>query len=131
MEQLFQWLDSFKSANLVRAAFGEPQTVGGRTVIPVARVIGGFGTPLDDQSRGCGDQGGRCVGTADAGDVPVARVRVTPVAVISVGSDGVQVQEIANHTVRLVLGLVVPGLAVACALTLAAWRRARRTAGSN
>lgn len=99
MESLFRWLDEFKGANMVRAAFGEPYEAGGRTIIPVARVMygagGGAGQGIEGKGEGSGlGQGGSA----------------KPVAVVSVGSDGVQVHEIVDATAVSLTAMAVGAL---------------------
>jgi uncharacterized spore protein YtfJ len=61
----------------VRQVFGEPVSVGDRTVIPVARVIYGFGagagaTPTEEGARADGGGGGGGVAALPAGVVEVS-----------------------------------------------------------
>ncbi|MGI6208479.1 MAG: GerW family sporulation protein [Anaerolineae bacterium] len=110
VERLFQWLDGFKNANMVRAAFGEPYEAGGRTVIPTARVsytlkaegiLDGEGEPSFWPQTGTGT--------------------TRPVALISIGSDGVRVTEVTDRSSMALLGAGL--LALASAL---AWGFSRR-----
>jgi uncharacterized spore protein YtfJ len=102
MERLFQWLDSFKNANMVRAAFGEPRREGGHTVIPVAVVAQGFhgGAGDDGTEAGCSAGGDRGGGFA------------RPLGVISVGSEGVRVHEIVDSTAVSISGITLGALTV-------------------
>ncbi len=89
---LLQQLVASGGAN---AAFGEPRTVGDRTIIPAAEVMRGFGfgmgsgegrTPGEEQAGG-GSGGGAGGGT-----------RTRPVAAIVVGPEGVHVEPIIDMT---------------------------------
>lgn len=96
MERLFQWLDGFKSGNMVRAAFGEPRQEAGNTVIPVATV-----------ASGVGDWSTKPEGQAEDGRPPQegAITFARPLAVITVGRDGVHVHEVVDRTVLSVTGM--------------------------
>jgi uncharacterized spore protein YtfJ len=100
MERMFRWLDEFKASNLVRAAFGEPYEAGGRTLIPVSRVMYGLG------GGGAGEQAQEKGGGAGQGGSS------KPVAVVSVGPEGVQVHEIVSGTAITLTGLAVGALAL-------------------
>lgn len=101
MERLFQWLDSFKSGNMVRAAFGEPRQEAGRTVIPVATVASGLG-----------DWAATAAERSEEGQVPRegGLVFSRPMAVITVGSDGVHVHEVVDRTMLSVTGMSLAAL---------------------
>lgn len=101
VESLFRWLDSFKNANMVRAAFGEARKEGSRTIIPVAVVAYGAGSGSGWNPVAADDPGG------GAGSVKgIAR----PLAVVSVGSDGVRVHEITDATTVAVSGMAMGAL---------------------
>lgn len=133
MERLFQWLDSFRSANLVRAAFGEPRTVDGRTLIPVASVVYGFGGRMSGRVTSLAMARGPEPEPGDKlpRETPSGGMRSSPVAVISISSEGVQVHEIVNRTPVLLAILALLGLAGIMVLRFLACRRACRPAGST
>ncbi len=92
MADLLQQLVSMGKAN---AAFGEPHTVGDRTIIPAAEVMSGFGFGMGSgegrgpapESAGGGSGGGAGGGT-----------RTRPVAAIVIGPGGVSVEPIVDMT---------------------------------
>lgn len=121
VEGLFQWLDAFKNSNMVRAAFGEPYDAAGRTVIPVARVS--YALRAEGEFEGEGPQPGA---KAEGGGLlqPRSRCYVRPIALVSVGSEGVRVHEITDRSSLALVGAGV--LALASALV---WRFARGRGG--
>lgn len=66
--------DRISAEATVRRVFGEPITVGERTVIPVARVGYGFGAGMG----GSGDEGEDGGGGGGAGASPAGVVELTP-----------------------------------------------------
>lgn len=97
-------------------AFGTPTTVGDRTLIPVARVMYGFGGgsgPDSTQRRGSGAGGG---------------LGVRPIAMIEATHNGVRVLPIVD--VQSMLGRVF-GFATAALLFAAFMQRARGRHGSS
>lgn len=79
LEKLFQSVDDLRHAETVNAAFGQPQELAGKTIIPVAQVHLGFGVGFGHRAPGeaeilpsQGGSGGR------GGVRPVAIVEVTP-----------------------------------------------------
>ncbi|MGE5619934.1 MAG: GerW family sporulation protein [Sphingomonadaceae bacterium] len=76
------------------AAFGEPRTIGDRTIIPVAEVMYGFGAGMGS-GQGPGPQGQPSGG---AGGGSGGGMRSRPVAAIVVGPEGVTVQPVVDVT---------------------------------
>lgn len=122
-EQGFDLLEDLVAVAQSGAAFSEPLTVGERTVITAAEVSSGLGygygmgadatpgepaEPEEGQSSGYGGGGG--------GGFSMAR----PVAVISVGPEGVRVEPIVDVTK---LGLAFLTLLGSMLMT---WRKMRR-----
>jgi len=126
MEELFQQLAEFKDANMVRAAFGEPYQVSDRTLIPVARVSYSYDISTSSVAKPAGKNdhdskpeevnarpdGGRCAST------------VRPVAVISIGTDGVKIHNLVDRglLIRNVTGLVAVSLVLLSILLGRRWR---------
>ena len=108
MDSLFQWLDSFRNANMVRAAFGEPYSEGGRTVIPVAQVAYGFRATGPALTGGIGE--GHSAGALTGG--PMTGGFSRPLAVISISSEGVRVEEIVDSTRVMLSGMALGALAL-------------------
>lgn len=84
LEKLFKSFEDLKEKASVKAVFGEPETIGEKTIIPIARVGCGFGmgfgegkSPAEEEGeeaptgRGGGGGGG-------AWARPVAVLEVTP-----------------------------------------------------
>ncbi|MHB0876133.1 MAG: hypothetical protein ACYC5O_08825 [Anaerolineae bacterium] len=103
MERLFQWLDEFKNANMVRSAFGEPHQEAGRTVIPVALVAQRIGGGVCSESACCSPE-------QAARDSAAGFTR--PLGVISIGSEGVRVHEIVDSTAVSISGIALAALMV-------------------
>ncbi len=78
----------------VDAAFGQPQTIGDRTIIPVARVGsgGGFGVGL---GGGPDSEGRNVMGTGGGGG---GGSSATPIAIVVVTPEEVRVQPIIDAT---------------------------------
>ena len=97
-------------------AFGTPQVIGARTLIPVARVMYGFGGGSGDSTRQQGSGGGGALG-------------VRPFAIIEVTNERVRVVPIVD--VQSMMARVF-AFATAAMLLAAVLRRARaRRAGSH
>ena len=84
LDKLFETLEELKEKASVKAAFGEPETVGEKTIIPIARVGYGFGmgfgegkAPEEEEGKeaptGRGGGGGGGVSAQ-----PLAVLEVTP-----------------------------------------------------
>lgn len=106
-----KWMETFagmKETASVQSVFGPPQTVGERTIIPMAEVMyafcGGFGkgkapqTPPEAEGEGGG--GG-------------AMMKARPVAVLEMTPQGMQVVPIRDET-RITLALLMLGTAAVC-----------------
>ena len=79
LQQTFQSLkDSLASAANVKTVYGEPLTIGAKTIIPVARVGYGFGAGSGKGKRAGGQDGEGGGGGGGVGAVPVGVVEVTP-----------------------------------------------------
>jgi uncharacterized spore protein YtfJ len=88
---LAQIADRVRASATVEAAFGPPCTVGDRTVIPVARVLYGYGA-----GGGSGEPGGGSKGAAGSGGGGGAGVRVVPIAAIEIAPGGTRVLPIVD-----------------------------------
>jgi uncharacterized spore protein YtfJ len=102
---MFRVVEGLKGAASVDAAFGEPQTVEGKIVVPVAATGRGFGLSFcepvadggvdeapseeQDRARGCG--------------------RARPVAVIEVTSEETVIRPIVDETKVFVAGIALMG----------------------
>ncbi len=116
-DRIGQQLQQLLAAGGANAAFGEPHTVGDRTVIPAAEVMRGFGFGMGSgQGRGPGtEQAGSGSGGGAGGGT-----RTRPVAAIVVGPEGVSVEPIIDMTQVWMAGIT------AAAFSLLWMRRLRR-----
>jgi uncharacterized spore protein YtfJ len=121
LNQLFESIEKTREAADWRTAFGEPQIVEGKTLIPVAQVRHGFGLgfgsgsgPTDPEKAATppaqGEGGG---GGGGASSRPLGVLVVTP--------DGVEFEETLDAGKIAVAGIAMAALAVfQVALTLRA-----------
>lgn len=88
-------LDGLTQTARVSAVFGEPRTIGDRTIIPVARVFSalGFGSGGAEGPTPEGRRRPRAGGGGGGGSAVT-----TPTAVIEVSPEGVRVQPIVDVT---------------------------------
>lgn len=93
-ESIVEALGQLVSTAQASAAFGEPCSVGDRTVIPVAEVMCGYGFGMGGGSGS--SPGGEAGSGSGAGGGGGGGARSRPVAVIVVGPDGVQVRPIID-----------------------------------
>ncbi len=96
LETVAEVIQQITSAADVRAAFGEPQTAGERTIIPAAEVTCGLGFGLGSGTAPSSTQGGGPSGGAGGGAGGFARAR--PIAAIVVEPSGVTVQPVIDVT---------------------------------
>ncbi|WP_254536410.1 GerW family sporulation protein [Halomarina litorea] len=103
-------IERLSEAASVEAVYGDPLTVDGRTVIPVARVAYGFGggyDPMADREKGASGGGGG--------------VRASPVGVLEVTEGETRFVRFGRR--RRTIGAFAVGVLVGA---LAAYSRARR-----
>lgn len=96
LDTISEVIQQLTTAADVRAAFGEPQTVGDRTVIPAAEVMCGLGFGLASGTGEAPAAGGRPGGGVGGGAGGGARAR--PIAAIVVEPSGVTIQPIVDLT---------------------------------
>jgi uncharacterized spore protein YtfJ len=119
-------LDSFadlrEKAN-VNACFGEPVTIEGRTVIPVAQVGYGFGLGVghgmmvEEEEEEADEEAAEKVGSGRGG---VGGMKARPIAVVEVTPEGAQVKPVMDEQKVALAGILFAGWAVFClARTLA------------
>ena len=99
-------LDTFadlrKEAN-VNACFGEPVKVGGRTVVPVARVGYGLGMGAGQGPKAeAGEDASETGGGGGAGGMISS-----PLGVIEVTSDGTRVEPVIDKQIVAIVAMVV------------------------
>jgi uncharacterized spore protein YtfJ len=85
LEKMFAALEDLKKVANVSAVFGEPETVGDKTIIPVAQVSYGFGmgfgegkSPAKDEEEGPTGEGKGVGGGGGASVRPLAVLEITP-----------------------------------------------------
>ena len=118
IEQLLRQIEATSSSAHVRAVFGEPVSVGERTLIPVARVRGmaGMGFGEGKEEEGEERESGQGAG---GGGLFSAR----PVAVVELTSDRVRVIPVVDLTRIVLLSMVVSAWSIFwCARTMRAGR---------
>jgi uncharacterized spore protein YtfJ len=110
IDRLFESVERAKEAAHWRSAFGEPQVVGDKTIIPVARVRYGFGTGFgsgqgpeteDQKPTGQGEGGG-------GGGMGSAQ----PLGVLVVTPEDVYFEETAEETKIAMAGVVLAGVVI-------------------
>ena len=110
LDKLFAAVEGFKDAAHWRAAFGEPQVVGDKTLIPVAKVGYGFGLgfgqgtgqPEEEGKQALGGEGGGGGGTAAS----------KPLGVIVVTPEEVYFEETADESRIAIAGIMMGALLV-------------------
>ncbi|MGD8397739.1 MAG: spore germination protein GerW family protein [Anaerolineae bacterium] len=116
LNRLFENIHETREAAHWRSAFGEPQTVGEQTIIPVARVSYGFGLGFGQ----AGPQGAEAPGE-DAPDEAMAGgegggggggAMTRPVGALVVTPDGVYFEETASSEKVALAGVLLGALAV-------------------
>lgn len=137
MEQEIQaLLDAFADlrdrAN-VNAVFGEPVTTEGRTVIPVARVMYGFGMGVGHATAAEKDAGEAAVDIeegeegAGSGGGGGGGVMAHPLAIVEVTPQGARVKPIVDEQRLALAGGLLAGWVVLCL----AWAAARIFGGKR
>lgn len=110
LDKLFAAVEGFKDAAHWRAAFGEPQVVGDKTLIPVAKVGYGFGLgfgqgtgePEEEGKQAPGGEGGGGGGTAAS----------KPLGVIVVTPEEVYFEETSDESRIAIAGIMMGALFV-------------------
>lgn len=110
LNKLFDSIEQARDAANWKSAFGEPQVVEDKTIIPVAHVGYGFGLGFgregsaseDEDDAGAGDEGGGGGGGASA----------KPYGVIVVTPDNVYFEEVQDTSKIAVLGIAMSAFAI-------------------
>ncbi|MBN1138567.1 MAG: hypothetical protein JXM73_18400 [Anaerolineae bacterium] len=108
LDKLFAAVEGFRDAAHWRAAFGEPQVIGDKTLIPVAKVGYGYGLgfghgtgePEEEGKQAPGGEGGGGGGTTAA----------KPLGVIVVTPEEVYFEETADESRIAMAGILVGAL---------------------
>ncbi|MBX6773323.1 MAG: hypothetical protein IRY83_16505 [Chloroflexi bacterium] len=104
VEKLLAQIEAAPAATSVRTVFGEPITVGERTIIPVARVGGAFGLGF---GRGQAPVPEGAAGREGAGGGGGARFAARPIAVIEVTAERARVIPIVDWTRLALAGMLM------------------------
>jgi uncharacterized spore protein YtfJ len=108
LNRMFELVDGARTAASWQAAFGDPQQIEGKTVIPVAQVGYGFGlgfgqggerTEPQPEPSSAGEGGGGGGGAMSK-----------PLGVIVVAPDGVRFEPVASGTIVPLAGMAVGAL---------------------
>jgi uncharacterized spore protein YtfJ len=125
IERLLDLLAELRDKADVNAAFGEPMTVEGRTIVPVARVAYGFGMGLGHMTRAeptaeteMGTDQPQDREIAEPGDgtggVGGGGIVARPFAVIEVTPEGTRVEPVVNEQKLALAGSLLIGWSVFC-----------------
>ncbi len=111
IRKLLEALADLREKADVDACFGEPATIEGRTIIPVAKVAYGFamgiGRPAAAEEETAGETEGQAAEEADGSGAGGGGMLSQPFAVIEVTPEGTQVQAIIDEQkVTLAAGLL-------------------------
>ena len=127
LDRMFEVVEGLRQTATADAAFGQPQEVQGRVIIPVSAVGTGFGlgfgrgTPQGEQAQesevpwdveeaqeGDDDQAEGGGGGGSARSHPVAAIEVTP--------DGTIVRALVDETKVAIAGIALTGWVIFCLL---------------
>ena len=127
LDRMFELIEGLRQTATADAAFGQPQEVQGRVIIPVSAVGTGFGlgfgrgTPQDETAQesevpwdveeaqeGDDDQAEGGGGGGSARSHPVAAIEVTP--------DGTIVRALVDETKVAIAGIALTGWVIFCLL---------------
>ena len=115
IQTLLDALADLREKANVNTCFGEPVTTEGRTVIPVAEVVYGFGigighnTVAEEEAVEEKARGGDSSGGGGGGGV-----RARPLAVVEITPDGIRVKPIIDEQKVALAGGLLIGWAVFC-----------------
>jgi len=107
IDRLFESVQNMREAAHWRAAFGEPQVVGDKTIIPVARVSYGFGTGFGSGS-GPDTEEGKSVGQGEGGGGG-GMGSAHPLGVVVITPEEVYFEETADENKVAMAGIVLVG----------------------
>jgi uncharacterized spore protein YtfJ len=113
LNRVFDTVEDLRSATSVDAAFGRPEEIEGRVLIPVAAVGGGFGLGFGQSASS--DQEDASA-PADRGAGSLGRARARPVAVIEVTAKDTTVKPIVDETRIALAGLALGAWIAFCVM---------------
>lgn len=105
LNRLFDFLEQMYRRADVKAAFGEPQSIGDKTIIPVARVGFGVGLGFSEGERPAEEPGD--IEAAGAGGGGAGGAMTTPVALLQVTSEDTKVIAIVDSTKLALAGILM------------------------
>lgn len=103
LNRLFDFLEQIYHKADVKAAFGDPHTIGERTIIPVARVGYGLGLGFGEGEKPGGEEGE--VEATGAGGGGGGGGMATPIAVVEVTDEETRVIPIVDSTKMALAGI--------------------------
>jgi uncharacterized spore protein YtfJ len=95
LEDIFQAIENMRDKASVSAVYGEPVTVGEKTIIPVAEIKYGFGLGYGEGTVVSGEGEEPATGGKGAGGG--GGVAARPVAVLEVTDEGVKVKPVIDE----------------------------------
>jgi uncharacterized spore protein YtfJ len=105
---MFAAVEGFRDAAHWRAAFGEPQVVGDKTLIPVAKVGYGYGLGFGQGAGEPGEEGKQAEAGEGGGGGGTAAAK--PLGVIVVTPEEVYFEETADESRIALAGILVGAL---------------------
>jgi len=127
VEKLLSQIETTPTSASARMVFGEPIKVGDRTIVPVARVGGGFGLGFGGK-RTLPETGEAAAEQASRGGGGGGRLSARPVAVIEVSPEKVRVKPIVDVTRIVLSGMLLAAWSVFwITSTIKAVHRSRRS----
>ena len=96
LEEIFKAIEDLKDKASVDAVYGEPQTVGAKTVIPVADIKYGFGLGYGEGPAKSAQEDETLSSTGSGGGVG-GGVAARPVAVIEITDEKVSVKPVMDE----------------------------------
>ncbi len=110
LDKLFAAVEGFRDTAHWRSVFGEPQVVGDKTLIPVAKVGYGYGLGFGQGSGAPGEETEQAPGGEGAGGAGTAKAK--PLGVIVVTPEEVYFEETADEGRIALVGTVVGALCI-------------------
>jgi uncharacterized spore protein YtfJ len=108
VDKLFDTFDGLKKNAQVNAVFGQPETVGERTIIPIAQISYGFGLGFGE-GISPGEEGEEDTGTGAGGG---GGVMARPIGVLVVTADETRVESVVDEGRIAIAGMALIAWAV-------------------
>jgi uncharacterized spore protein YtfJ len=105
INRLFEFLEQIYQRADVASAFGEPETVGEKTLIPVARVWYGMGLGFGEGQEPAPEEDESEPGASGAGGAGGGKT--VPIAVVEVSNEETKVISITDSTKVAVAGILM------------------------